>query len=662
MRTWYDHEYMGIVKSSRLALALVLVLVLAALGCGDDGGVIDSGTPDSATDTGVTSSPVDIPWLDEGVPPNLLTPCPEGWREVVRDGVTECDPYPEGGPATCDLGEAHFPGEAACRPVGDACPVGDYATTLPTDGSVVYAKADTPAGGDGSIASPYAGLSEVPWFSLGAGATVALAKGTYEGTLALRAGVQVVGACARDTIITGSPFPIPGVLSVSNAGEAAVVRNLTVADSPQFGAMVDMGRALSLEGVILERTHELGILAAGAGAVVTLTDTVVRDTRARSRDGEFGRGISLQEGARLEATRVLVTGNYDVGIIGFNETTVLTISDSVVRDTHPAAFDGEGGRGLHLRGGAHLDASRLLVDGNSEVGLFVGDLGTRVTLADVIVRDTRSRESDGITGNGVVVLGGAHVDASRLLIAESHEVGLLVHGEGTVVSLVGSVVRGTRPRTVDDRFGRGVVVQNGAHFDAQGLIVDESRDFGIFAMSLGTELTLADTAVLRTQPQASDGANGRGIGIQQEALVDGNRVRIDGAWQLGVVAASDARLELRNVDIANVGNVPCMNDACPEEALGYGAGAASATLRLEGFQIHDTATCGVFLSPLDEFGGVPAVDLRSGTVSMSAIGACVQVEGYDLDRLTTDVAYRDNGTNLDSTMLPVPQAVGAIAP
>jgi hypothetical protein len=42
-------------------------------------------------------------------------------------------------------------------------------------------------------------------------------------------------------------------------------------------------------------------------------------------------------------------------------------------------------------------------------------------------------------------------------------------------------------------------------------------------------------------------------------------------------------------------------------------------------------------------------------VAESAIGACVQVEGYDLSRLMTDVSYRDNGANLQATSLPVPE-------
>jgi len=39
---------------------------------------------------------------------------------------------------------------------------------------------------------------------------------------------------------------------------------------------------------------------------------------------------------------------------------------------------------------------------------------------------------------------------------------------------------------------------------------------------------------------------------------------------------------------------------------------------------------------------------------------CVQIEGYDLDRLTRGVRFLDNGTNLQTTTLPVPDLADAI--
>ena len=56
----------------------------------------------------------------------------------------------------------------------------------------------------------------------------------------------------------------------------------------------------------------------------------------------------------------------------------------------------------------------------------------------------------------------------------------------------------------------------------------------------------------------------------------------------------------------------------------------------------------------------PGLDLAEGVISGAAIGACVQSDGYDLGRLS--VEYRDNGTNLDTTELPVPPPLDLVGP
>jgi len=43
-----------------------------------------------------------------------------------------------------------------------------------------------------------------------------------------------------------------------------------------------------------------------------------------------------------------------------------------------------------------------------------------------------------------------------------------------------------------------------------------------------------------------------------------------------------------------------------------------------------------------------------GEVRGNLIGACVQTDGFDVARLSEEVRYVDNETNLDSTSLPVP--------
>ncbi len=69
---------------------------------------------------------------------------------------------------------------------------------------------------------------------------------------------------------------------------------------------------------------------------------------------------------------------------------------------------------------------------------------------------------------------------------------------------------------------------------------------------------------------------------------------------------------------------------------------------LENFRLRAHALAGAQLAT----GG--AIDLSEGEVLDNPVGVNVQVDGYDVGRLTTGVIYRNNGVNLDSESLVVP--------
>jgi hypothetical protein len=54
------------------------------------------------------------------------------------------------------------------------------------------------------------------------------------------------------------------------------------------------------------------------------------------------------------------------------------------------------------------------------------------------------------------------------------------------------------------------------------------------------------------------------------------------------------------------------------------------------------------------------LDLANGRVRGHPIAACVQADGYDLGRLSDDVVYEDNDSNIQTTNLPVPAPVSPI--
>src|SRR5688572_8766407 len=104
-------------------VACGITILLAACGAGAE--TPDAGAPDAGFPVVPPEAPVAF----------SLTPCAAGWRELP-DGT--CDPWPAGGAATCPAGEAHFPGEPGCAPVGAACPAGAWSDLLPVGAPIRY--------------------------------------------------------------------------------------------------------------------------------------------------------------------------------------------------------------------------------------------------------------------------------------------------------------------------------------------------------------------------------------------------------------------------------------------------------------------------------------------------------------------------------------------
>jgi len=636
----------------RLTLIAALFLCVA---CGDDP-VTPADTSPPADAGPDTSTPI-VDWLTMGGPPiasPVLTPCHDGWREVERDGVATCDPYPEMGIASCGPGEAHFPGEPGCVVVGDACPTGAFAEGLPTDGTVTYVDAAASPGGDGSAATPYASLSEVSWSTLRAGATVALAKGTYVGTLPLKAGVTVVGACAAETVVTGVDAIVLGVISVTSAGDPGIARNLTVADAPQYGVHLQSGRHLRLEGVVLERTAALGINAVDTGTQVTLVDSVVRDIQADPGGRSGGRGINIERGARVEATRVAVSENRTLGIFLDGNGTEGSFTDVVVHGTTGAEVGGTQGTGMAVQHGAHVDAMRLVVDSNRYNGISALGAGAEVRVSDTVVRNTEAQGSDRTQGRGLSAQDGALLEAERVLVDNNRDVGIFATISATI-RVTDAVILDTQTRERDGISGRGFAVQEFSGAEITRALVVRSHDNAIFVGN-DSNVTLEDI-VARDTLAEENGWHGHGLSAQLNATVEARRIRLEGNTALGVISYAGSDIYLEDALIDGVTEAVCASTTCAETPFGYGAIAVDATLRLSRFALRGSMTCGAFIAHLRA-----SLDLSAGEVSGSQIGACVQVDGYDLTRLMSDVEFRDNGLNLESTTLPVPDPTGTVVP
>ena len=304
---------------------------------------------------------------------------------------------------------------------------------------------------------------------------------------------------------------------------SAVVRNTqSLADGTfGWGVGVQGGASLDATDLLLESNHEIGLYAVNPGTTVVLSGAVLRDTQSPS-DDTFSRGVEVNDGASLVAADLLLVGNHATGLFAANPGTTVALSGAVVRGTQPRA-DGDGGRGVEVNDGASLDATDLLLESNREVGLFASGPGTTVALSGAVVRDTQAR-ADGTGGKGVGLEGGASLDATDLLLEGNHSIGLFAADPGTTATLSGAVVRDTWPQA-DGTFGRGVAVQDSASLYATDLLLEGNHEVGLSASKPGTTLILSDTVVRDTR--SADGVGGGpGLLVQSQARVDAVRLAV----------------------------------------------------------------------------------------------------------------------------------------
>jgi hypothetical protein len=280
-----------------------------------------------------------------------------------------------------------------------------------------------------------------------------------------------------------------------------------------------------------------------------------------------------------------------------------------------------------------------------------------VTLEDVVVRDTQSRESDRTLGRGLVVQDGAAADVRRALFERNRENAVVAGRAATSVTLEDVVVRDTQSQESDRTFGRGLVVQDGAAADVRRALFERNRDVAVGISHAGTSVTLEDVVVRDTQSQESDRTCGRGLNAQQGATAEVRRALFERNRDFAVV-------------VGYAGTLLTLEDVVVRDTLGhemnghFGSGVGTyhgGHIGLRSFLVTGNALCGLQLAHGADpdtgrlFAEGGTMDIYDGVVSHNAVcGANVQTRGFDLRRLQNNVRWHDNGIDLDTSEMPTP--------
>jgi hypothetical protein len=566
--------------------------------------------------------------------------CPPGWLAVAHSEVLDengdpfswCQPPPlprlsvggyitpqkdgevDGDRPVCEPeADGSFPvvGQADCRPLGDACPAGDW-PDVPGNRIFVLAGA---AGGDGSQAAPFGTISEAV-VAAAPGDVVVIGAGTYAESVSITSDITLWGKCVGEVLIQ-APGPYSGGGAIEVTGGAVVeVRNLRITgeqngvlvNAPDVqvqlqdvwvhqatsrgvlvidgsvilsGALVTSTRmnpsggggtgvfawgeaaAVRVESSTIENNPSAGIVGGSdvpenGAAVVDLADVAVRETYGRPGDSTWGMGCYFAEGAQAGGARILLDHNRLDGILAYDPGTQIDFSDLVVQDTVPVDGDAVTGMGVEVVY-AQATIKRALISGSHIVGAYFYREGTVGELEDLVVVDTRSSPQGGMFGRGLGVETGAFVRMQRGLLERNREEGVMVEGEGTQVELFDLVVQDTQSwERIPPILGRGLNVQAAADVFLERGRFERNRDLGIAVIQPGTVLNMTDVVVKDTLSQESDSLFGRGLYVK-----DGARVSLLRGWFEGnreAAVAMDGENTVVNIEDLTV------RDTRPQEA------------------------------------------------------------------------------------------------
>ncbi len=670
--------------------ALVVLSFVAA--CGDDGGSGDA-LPDASGDGGMLAvAPPEAPAL-----PSLA--CPPGWLETPLGEVSYCEPFPMGARG-CEIGQAQMPGDEGCVPVGTSCPADGWPADLPTS-DVLYVDVAAAAGGDGSRASPFAAIGDALDVAA-AGTTIALHTGTYDELLRLPSGVTLRGACPRATVVGEHSPTLSSLGRIDTSGNDVHVENLRVSGS-RPGLWVRAGGSMIAEGVVVDDARIVGVVVQGS---LEADDLVVRATRA-DVDGSLGHGINVENGGALTLRRGLIIEDHSIGIFAGGAGTTVDLADVAIRAIQPSGDDTQG-IGMLVGGGAQVMGARVVIEGSRSVGVNAGHADTTLSLEDFVVRGTSAQLSDGSGGHGVFVAEGATATLRRGFVAGNQHAGLSAYLSGSSVTADDLILVDTRPRDSDGGGGAGAFATmggelvlrrawlsgnhsagvggfDGARLDLADVVISDTHaqtgdgvgGAGVLA-DLGTDLTLRrgrlernemdgiflgeaavgtleDIRVVDTRGQPADGLFGRGIEAIQGATVTLARGELEENRGAGLIAFDEGtRIDVTDLRVARTSPFDCAATGCP--GAGFGIATRAARISVGRFILEDDALAGVQVAR----GGV--VTLSDGAITGHPIGINVQDAPFEEGAVLDAVSLEGNDRNIDAQSLPLPEPATPPAP
>ncbi|MBI3184418.1 MAG: right-handed parallel beta-helix repeat-containing protein [Myxococcales bacterium] len=220
-------------------------------------------------------------------------------------------------------------------------------------------------------------------------------------------------------------------LNLQHAGTSAVVSETvvrgTLPDNRRaygVGISVVGGAKLELSRSQLTETAGPGIVTVDLGTDAKLRDSVMLDNLV-DREGFFGDGAYAFGGSKLSLDRCALVRNHSAGVFAGDANTVLTLTRSLIRDSRntpqPEATMGMGAAAL---GGATVRLFESAVVDNLHSAVFLL-YGGKAEATGSLLLDTRPVGAEKLLGHGVFLQEGSSADLTSTVVQGSEGIGLV---------------------------------------------------------------------------------------------------------------------------------------------------------------------------------------------------------------------------------------------
>ncbi len=351
-----------------------------------------------------------------------------------------------------------------------------------------------------------------------------------------------------------------GVIARGRGSLLAVSDSLILDTQPDpmgygYGLEVGSGALATISRARIERSQYAAIVAVDEATRIALEDSVVAATVTNER-GTGGNAVEATMGAVVSARRTRFAGGSEIALVGSNPHTTIDLADCVVQGTLPLA-SGQGGWAMAVNLGASASLLRTLVRDERDVAIWAADPGTRVSIADSVVRNTGPRPN-GAAGTGIEVRRGATVAITRVRLSGNTTLHARVTEPGTRMDAHDVLFEELR-FTETSQAAIAVSADLGGQFTGSRIAIVGGRSFGLIALNPDSRITLRDSLVSGIEPSTY----GFGVGAiaATGGTLDFERVVVEHVSGAGIaasdqivgqVATAGAFVRLRDVLIDDV--------------------------------------------------------------------------------------------------------------